>query len=529
MYEKNGIPPSDRCPVCRWKYLLAFWVFGIFRIGKSALSGKRIITILPENTSFPIYDYEEFISDKWDPMAYGQDYDPNRSFFEQLVELQAKVPHPHQVGLGNTNCPWTDDWWYSKNCYLCRSGIYCENTSYAYRASGLKDCVDITYSFDLEQSYDCLYCFKCYKLKYAFNSRDCIDSVFLYDCRNVQNCFMCWNLRNKQYHILNKPYSKDDYFQKLKEFDTRTSSTIQKLKGEFDGHIANDAIHRENFNTQSVNCKGNFLSECKNCYDCYFVNNAENLRHSFRGYETKDAIDTVSCMSEHSAVSALDQLGYGNIGLLYGTKCRFSAYLDTCEECENCFGCVGLRKKSHCILNKQYSETAYKELVAKIKEDMKKRGEWGNFLPLSMAYSGYNLSLANIMFPENKEAVKKMGGRWDSPSPQKFDNTISGVDLPGKINDVKDDIVRQRIICPETGLSYNVATHELAFYRAHGIPLPRVHFDLRTLNRFRPMTLMIYPQRGTCTLCKKEIEHYYPPELGYKKIACVDCYQREVV
>ncbi|KKU06227.1 MAG: hypothetical protein UX07_C0004G0015 [Parcubacteria group bacterium GW2011_GWA2_45_30] len=529
MYEKRSIPPSDKCPVCRWKHLLSFWVFGRFRIGESALSGKRIITVLPENTAFPVYDYKEFISDKWDPMVYGQNYDFDRPFFKQFAELQAKVPHPHQVGLGNTDCPWTDDWWYSKECYLCRSGIYCEKTSYAYRVSGLKDCVDITYSFDLEQSYDCLYCFKSYKLRHAFNSRNCLESAFLYDCRNVQNCFMCWNLRNKKYHILNKPYSKDDYFKKLKEFDLHSYSVVQKFKEEFASHIANDATHRENFNTQTVNCRGNFLSECKNCYNCYFVNNSENLRHSFRAYEAKDAIDTISCMSEHSAVSSLDQLGYGNVGLLYGTKCRYSVYLDSCDECEYCFGCIGLRKKSFCILNKQYSEQEYHKIVEKIKADMQKRDEWGRFLPLSMAYSGYNLSLAQIMFPEKEDTIAEIGGRWDTLPVQNFANTINSEDLPGRIDDVKDDIVKQRIICAETGLSYNIAPHELAFYKEHGIPLPRRHFDLRTLNRFRSMTLMIYPQRGTCMICQTEIEHYYSSKLGYKKIACVDCYQREVV
>src|SRR3989338_6670797 len=454
MYEKRSIPPSDKCPVCRWKHLLSFWVFGRFRIGESALSGKRIITVLPENTAFPVYDYKEFISDKWDPMVYGQNYDFDRPFFKQFAELQAKVPHPHQVGLGNTDCPWTDDWWYSKECYLCRSGIYCEKTSYAYRVSGLKDCVDITYSFDLEQSYDCLYCFKSYKLRHAFNSRNCLESAFLYDCRHVQKCLMCWNFRN---------------------------------------------------------------------------NNYNNLCNFFRDYEAKDAIDTISCMSEHSAVSSLDQLGYGNVGLLYGTKCRYSVYLDSCDECEYCFGCIGLRKKSFCILNKQYSEQEYHKIVEKIKADMQKRDEWGRFLPLSMAYSGYNLSLAQIMFPEKEDTVAEIGGRWDTLPVQNFANTINSEDLPGRIDDAKDDIVKQRVICAETGLSYNIAPHELAFYKEHGIPLPRRHFDLRTLNRFRPMMLMIYPQRGTCMICQTEIEHYYSSKLGYKKIACVDCYQREVV
>jgi len=79
-----------------------------------------------------------------------------------------------------------------------------------------------------------------------------------------------------------------------------------------------------------------------------------------------------------------------------------------------------------------------------------------------------------------------------------------------------------------TGLSYNIATAEMAFYREHSIPLPRRHFDQRTLDRFRPMALMVEPQRGICVYHKKEIEHYYSPELGFQKIACIECYQKEI-
>ena len=64
-YEKFDLPLPDMCPYCRWKYLLAFWVFGRFRIAKSALSGKTIITVFSESVPFPIYDRAEFVSDAW--------------------------------------------------------------------------------------------------------------------------------------------------------------------------------------------------------------------------------------------------------------------------------------------------------------------------------------------------------------------------------------------------------------------------------------------------------------------------------
>lgn len=528
LYEKLDLPLPLLCPYCRWKYLLAFWIFGRFRITKSALSGKRIITVLPKSVPFPIYERNEFVSDAWDPLTYGRDYDSSRPFIDQLVELQSVVPHPHQVGVKNTNAEWTDDVWESKDAYLTRSAFRVENISYGYRLLNCKNSIDITYSWDLERSYDCLYCFKSYNLQYSFNCRDCIESYFLYDCRNCQNCFMSWNLRNKKYCILNQEYSKEEYFKKIKDYKLNLYSAIEKLKKEFWQHVQKDAIHRQHYNTQALNSTGNFLNNDKNCYQCYFIEDSENCRYCFRGLG-KEVIDSVSCLrSEQCGLGALDQFGYGNICNLYATYCRYSAYLDSCEECEYCFGCVGLRKKKYCILNKQYSKEEYEKLVEKIKRNMKEKGEWGKFFPLSSAYAGYNLSLAQMTFPLSKDEVLKFGAKWEEISEPQYENAISGNDLSDTIDEVTDEITKQRIICPETKLSYNITQQELSFYREHEIPLPRRHFDWRTLERFRPFSFMVKPQKGVCYYCKKEIEHYYGSELNFQKIACVDCYQAEV-
>jgi len=529
-YEKLDLPLPVMCPKCRFKYLLAFWVNGRFRITKSALSGKTIITVIPESAPFPIYERNEFIGDGWDPLTYGKDYDASRPFIEQLVELQSKVPHPHQVGAKNVNCDWADDMWESKDAYLTRSGGWSEFVNYCYRVIGCKNSIDITFCWNLERSYDCFYCFKSYNLEYSFNSRDCMDSFFLYDCRNCQNCFMSWNLRNQKYCILNQPYSKEEYENKLKEYNLKSRTEIEKLKKEFWHHIRQDAVHRQDYNFQAVNSTGNFLNNDKNCHQTYFLEESENSRYVFRGYGNKEVIDSAGCYNlEKSVLCAMDQQsGYGNLCNIYTTSCRYSSYLDNCEEAEYCFGCVGLHKKKYCILNKQYIKEEYESLIEKIKGDMKKNGEWGKFWPLSSAYCGYNLTLGGMQFPMEKDEAIKFGAKWDESSESKYENVISGNDLPDSIDEVSDDIVKQRILCSETKLSYNITKDELAFYREHGIPLPSRHFDWRTLERFKPFSLMVISQKGSCCFCKKEIEHYYSKELGFEKIACLECYQREV-
>ena len=211
LYEKVGLKIPNKCFDCRMKQYFIFSNFGKFRKGTSDLSGTNFITVLPENARYPIYNSHEWWGDSWDPMNYGQDYNPDRPFFEQLKELQEKVPRPHQIGQNNTNCDWCDDTWGCKNSYLSRSMLDCENLNYGYRCIKIKDSFDIVYSFNLQNSYDCLECYDSFNLSFSQNSRDCIDSYFLFDCRNCQNCFMSWGLRNKQYCIRNQQYTKEEY------------------------------------------------------------------------------------------------------------------------------------------------------------------------------------------------------------------------------------------------------------------------------------------------------------------------------
>ncbi|RJQ28432.1 hypothetical protein C4571_03610 [Candidatus Parcubacteria bacterium] len=524
--KQLDIPHPGECTFCVWQRLLAFWVFGKFRKTKSALSGKTIITTFGEGVRFPIYDRTEWVSDAWDPLTYGRDYDFSRSFFEQFKELRDAVPHPHQSGTQNTNCDWCDDVWESKNCYLIRSLLRCEDLNYGYRNFRCKNSTDIVFCFDSDSCYDCLYCFKCYKVQHSFDARDSLESDFLYDCRNVQNCFMCWNLRSKQYHILNKPYSREAYFEELKRYNLRSRKSIEGLKKEFKQLVAKEAIHRENYNVKVTNSSGNFLEECKNCHFCYFLQISENTRHTFRGLSIKDSIYSIGTIAEKSAYSIVDLYNYETVATLHCDQCRYSSYLDYCEECEYCFGCVGLRKKKYCILNKQYTEAEYKALLPKIKEHMLATGDWGKFFPYSTAYGGYNLSITNSYFPATKEEVKKLGAIWEEPSETAAEG-VRGDTLPDTIDEVSDGICTKPIICPKTGWRFNIAPQELRFYKANGIPLPQNHFDTRILELFKPLTV-IKSFQGKCYRCGKSVTHFYPPEWGYQKIACENCYHAQV-
>lgn len=527
LYDKVGLKIPDQCFECRVRHHFAFCLFGKFRKGVSDLTGESLITVLPENPRYPIYKSHEWWGDAWDPMSFGRDYDPARPFFDQLKELQEKIPRSHQTGENNTNCDWCDDVWESKNCYLCRSLLKCENVSYVYRVIGTKDSFDIFYSFNLQNSYECLFCHNSFNLNFSENSRDCIDSYFLFDCRNCQNCFMSWNLRNKQYCIKNKQYTKEEYEKELKKIHFDSYNDIQAMKEEFEDMLKKEVVHRENFNIRTTGSSGNYLTDCDKCVNCHSWEKSQNCRNHIRGTNTKDSIDQT--FTWNTEVSGNNSGVFGGFGIKYSSwsDARYSEYLDQCVECEYCFGCVGLRKKKYCILNKQYTKEKYEELKGQIIEDMEKRGEYGKFLPYSMGLCDYNFSTGMIYFPETtKEEITNLCGYWSEEDFSSKDG-ISSLELPDSIMDTSPEISSQALICPESNYRFNISEAEYAFHKRKGFALPRVHFDKRIMDRIKKMSVIrSYPSE--CFYCQKHIDAYYPPGWGYQKIACEECYKQNI-
>jgi hypothetical protein len=338
---------------------------------------------------------------------------------------------------------------------------------------------------------------------------------------------MSWNLRNKQYCIENVQYSKEEYEKKLKSFNLGSYASIQNFKKHFEEMAQKEVVHRENFNLKTYNSDGNFLLDVKDCHNCNTINDSEDCSNCIRGLSQKSDIDADGCWySELIGNCSCCISGYA---LKYSawSSSRYSEYLDICIECENCFGCVGLKKKKYCILNKQYTKEEYEILKNKIIADMKKRGEYGQFLPYSMSAGPFNFSNAYFYFPETKkEDILKLGGYWEDIDESHIEG-MSTNELPDNIKEVPDTITTQALICPETGWRFNIAQNELIFYKENDIPLPRYHFDVRTRNALKYMTvLQSYPCK--CFYCRKDIMAYYPPGWGYQKIACEECYKQNI-
>jgi hypothetical protein len=83
-----------------------------------AATGKKIFSFIPPTAPQPVYDHAYWVSDRWDPMAYGRDYDFSRPFFKQFKELYDAVPWANIHSFESVDSDYSSAI-FSKNCYLC--------------------------------------------------------------------------------------------------------------------------------------------------------------------------------------------------------------------------------------------------------------------------------------------------------------------------------------------------------------------------------------------------------------------------
>tara|TARA_Y100000310_G_scaffold208163_1_gene208705 strand:+ start:5227 stop:5976 length:750 start_codon:yes stop_codon:yes gene_type:complete len=99
----------------------------------------------------------------------------------------------------------------SKDCHQCYDIFASEECLYTIEANANTSCSDLTVCFETEASYSCVQSPLCFGSNFLFHMDSTHMSEFCAYGRNLKNCFGCVYMENKEYHILNKPYSPEDY------------------------------------------------------------------------------------------------------------------------------------------------------------------------------------------------------------------------------------------------------------------------------------------------------------------------------
>jgi len=561
-YEKIKVPPPTWCPDCRlWRRLSYFNERHLYQ-NTCAFCKAKIISMYPEGTVFPVYCFECYRGDKWDPVSYGKDYDFSKPFFEQFRELKNKVPRAERVVqgdlAGNNYCNRAS---YNKNSYLLIRANYNENSFYSYNLWDCRDSADCLNAHRMELGYECIDSSDCYNVQYAQECRQCRDSYFLFDCRNCVQCVGCSGLRNKQYYIFNKLHTKEEYKKELEKLHLDTRDGLKTTAVQFQ-ELLKDVIREAAIFTNCVNSSGNWLIDCKNVKNSYQSREVEDGKNLLSIIESKDCMDYSYWGRGNELIYEASNCGYNCSRMRFINEswdaCHDLTYCDNCYASENLFGCVGLRKKAYCILNKQYTKEEYEALVPKIIQHMKdmpfkdKKGRvysFGEYFPPEFSASAYNTTLAFEYFPLTQQEATGQGLMWEDVKDREHKHTVSWKDLPQKIADVKDDIIKQTILCrvyDARGIAatkehnctkaFKITADELAFYKKMNIPLPQDCFNTRHFKRFKQRNpLKLWHRQCMCDKnhthhtgkCPNEFETSYAPDRS-EIVYCEQCYNAEV-
>lgn len=396
-YKKFDVPPPTHCPQCREQRRLSWRNESHLYRNKCARTGKEIISYISPDKPIKVYDFDLWMSDKWDARDYGMGFDFNRPFFEQFRKLLEKTPHiPLLIGECE-NCEYTNYSWCNKNCYMVLAADVNEDCFYSSHIWNCRDSSDCFFSDGCELCYECVDCDKCYNTNFSKQCKSCTDCYYCDDCIGCNDCIGCINLRSQKNCIFNEHLTKEE-FEKEK---TELLKNPQKITEEYEKLRLKEPIKAIHM-SKCENSLGNNLNNCKNCYMCFDLIENEDCRYVTYGIKSKDCMDlngAPSCELLYECVACPS---------CYSTKFSSScwvnsSYLDYCHLCrasEHCFGCISLYRAKNCILNKQYTKEEYEKLLPKIIEHMKKTNEYGEFFPASISPFNYEETEAMDYYPK---------------------------------------------------------------------------------------------------------------------------------
>jgi hypothetical protein len=123
--------------------------------------------------------------------------------------------------------------------------------------------------------------------------------------------------------------------------------------------------HPHQNGVNNTNC--DYCDDVWNSRDCYLSRSmeyCEDILYSYRNLKVKNSIEAVICFTSERCFSCLNCINSYKLFYSRNSKdCISSYFLFDCRNCQDCFMCWGLRGKSFCIENVQYTKEEYKEKI----------------------------------------------------------------------------------------------------------------------------------------------------------------------
>ena len=528
-YEQVKTAPPLHCPDCRMARRLVFRNERTFYERPCDLCKESIISLYSDKTPYTVYCHECWWSDNWDPKSFAQDYDVNKTFFDQYKELQTKVPRLALMIVNSVRSKYTNGAAENKDCYLIFAADYNEDCLYGRLLQRDKGCVDCAFIHESELCYECIDTRKCFKCMFCEQCQSSSDLLFCYNMRDCNNCIFCTNGRHISNAILNIKYSKEEYDKKKVEILANYEG-IEKAKKEFE-ELKEKTIRKYACQTKCNNVTGDYLHNCHQGVMLFDTYDAKNCSYMT---DTENPTDSQDCNNYYYK----SEFCYNVMGSMQMSKvknCAFGFYSNEIEYCENCYnltsalGCNAIRKGEYMILNKTYTKEEYYELKEKIEEELKKDGTYGQFFSPELAPFGYNETLAHDFFPLTKEEALKRGFSWQDKTTGTYGKeTIKNGHIPDSIEKIDDKILQEIFVCKECNKNFRITKTELDFYKRMHLPLPHKDFECRHKERMSKRNpRKLWHRKCMKKGCKDEFETCYSPDRP-EIVYCESCYNQEI-
>lgn len=541
-YEKINVPPPTWCPECRMIRRFSFVNTWSLFWNKCEKCEKKTLSMYSPETGVKIYCQQCWWSDSWDGTEYAMDYDSSRSFLEQVKELSEKTPFVALESQYNSlkNSEYSNAIAWSKDCYLVFVADYCDNVFYSSILNGLKYSSDCIRGWESELCYESIGFINNYRTFFSDECDDCLDVWFSRNCYGCTNCVACVNLRGESNCIFNIKYSKDEYEKRLRELGFNSWKNLNQFEKKAYDFWLTKPYREYGGNSLNLNVTGEHTYRSKNSKEGYIVNYAENCKwcQLITVTSTKDCYDYSGWGNGAELIYESIGVGEGVNNIEFSSHCfPNSANLGYCNwniTGKNNFGCVNLKRKSYCILNKQYSKEEYEKLKAKIISDMKTNPYvdklgckffYGEFFPPELGKFPYNKSNAMKFLPKTRDEALALGYIWDDSEDISHVITLRAEDLPDTIKKTTESVLVEVVECDNCKRGYKIVQGELNLLYKMGLPVPHECPRCRENKRFSRMNKpgMYYRK---CVKCDTDIYTPYAegrPEIVY----CVKCYQQE--
>ncbi len=163
-----------------------------------------------KNKSFCIFNRQLTESEYRETVKKYQSL-PADKILQVVNSIMLTHPLAQIIGHDNENSPYGNYIYFNKNSYLCFDAAKNEYSGYLYDSHDNKYSYNVTQSGRSELSYEVTDSIDIFNCDYVVFSKNCIDSSYIFDCVDTKNCIGCVMLEHKQYCILNRQFSKEDY------------------------------------------------------------------------------------------------------------------------------------------------------------------------------------------------------------------------------------------------------------------------------------------------------------------------------